>query len=235
MAKIIFNQQIDNDIYYIEIAGKYKGSMGQFYMLRGWATSHPLLNRPFSIFDLNDHSISFIYKVVGEGTQLLSKLRKNNDLELFGPYGNGFPLVEGKIALVGGGMGIAPLYLAARELMTYSTTNEVHIYLGFKENAILTDLFEAVSHKLIVDTGGYISEIVNVNSYDYVFACGPQDMEMALMQQKNSENTHIFFSVERRMGCGIGACLSCTCKTSAGNKLTCKDGPVFPGEVLLFE
>lgn len=235
MARIIFNRQIDSDIYYIKIAGKYNGAMGQFYMLRGWTSSHPVLCRPFSIFDLDNYSISFIYKVLGEGTQLLSKLRKNDNLELFGPYGHGFPLVEGKVSLVGGGMGIVPLYLAARELITYSPTNEVHIYLGFKKNAILTDLFESISHKLIVDIGGFISHIVNVNSYDYVFACGPKDMEKAIMQQKNSENTRIFFSVERRMGCGSGACLSCTCETSAGNKLTCKDGPVFPGEVLLFE
>jgi len=235
MARVIWNKQIDSNIYHIKIAGQYQGSMGQFYMLRGWDSYHPVLGRPFSIFNLDSQSISFLYKVVGEGTGLLSKLKENDDIKLFGPYGRGFPLAQGKVALIGGGMGLAPLYFAGRELIEKKLAEVVHIYLGFKEKAILVDYFEKISHKLIIDIGGLISQKVNVGSYDFIFACGPEDMLKAIVKQKSSEKTKIFISLERRMGCGLGACLSCTCKTTKGNKLTCKDGPVFPGEEIYFE
>ncbi len=234
MARVIFNQQIDNHIYHIKIAGKYKGSMGQFYMLRGWDSYHPILGRPFSIFNLTSQSISFLYKVIGEGTHLLSKLKENDDIRLFGPYGRGFPQAKGKVVLIGGGMGLAPLYFAAQELIKNNSVESIHIYLGFKEKAILVDYFKKVSHKLIIDVGGLISQKVIVDNYDYVFACGPEEMLQAIVKQKKSEKTNIFISLERRMGCGLGACLSCTCQTREGNKLTCKDGPVFPGEDIYF-
>lgn len=235
MAKIIINQEIDTNIYHIKIAGKYNGTIGQFYMLRGWESHHPVLGRPFSIFDLNCDSISFIYKVIGEGTRLISRLKEDDNIELFGPYGKGFPRVCGRVALIGGGIGAAPLYFAARELFSDSEVKIVHIYLGFSERAILVDLFKQVSHKVIVDVGGFISTKIDVNDYDYVFACGPEEMMKAIVQQKTSDKTHIFIALERRMGCGIGACLSCTCQTNKGNRLTCKDGPVFSGEDIFFE
>ena len=234
VAKIIFNQEIDTDIYHIEIAGKYKGAMGQFYMVRGWESHHPVLGRPLSIFDLNSESISFLYKVVGEGTRLISRLKEDENIELFGPYGKGFPPARGRVALIGGGMGLAPLYLAVRELFSDSRVEMVHTYLGFSERAILVDLFKQVSHKVVVDVGGFISTKIDVNDYDYVFACGPEEMMKAIVQQKTSDKTHIFIALERRMGCGIGACLSCTCQTNKGNRLTCKDGPVFSGEDIFF-
>lgn len=235
VAKIIFNQQVDTDIFHIKIAGKYNGFMGQFYMLRGWESLHPVLGRPLSIFDLNSESISFIYKVVGEGTRLISRLKEDDNIELFGPYGKGFPRARGRIALVGGGMGLAPLYLAARELFHDSRVENVHTYLGFSERPFLIDFFKKVSHKVIVDVGGFISTKVETNDYDYVFTCGPEEMMKAIVKQKNSDKTQIFVSLEKRMGCGVGACLSCTCQTNKGNKLTCKDGPVFPGEEVFFE
>lgn len=235
MAKVIFNQEVDKNIYNIKIAGEYKGEMGQFYMLRGWKSYHPILGRPLSIFDLNKESISFIYKAIGEGTRLLSKLKENDDIEIFGPYGKGFPQVSGKVALVGGGMGIAPLYLAAQNIIKDKQIKKLHIYLGFQERAIFTDLFKEVSHQLIVDIGGLISQKINVDEYDYVLVCGPEEMMKVIVKQKNSEKTRIFVSLEKRMGCGIGACLSCTCETVNGHKLTCKDGPVFEGEDVFFE
>lgn len=235
MAKIVFNQQIDDYIYYLKIAGKFQGSMGQFYMLRGWDTYHPVLSRPFSIFDIDTQSISFIYKVVGDGTRLLSQLKKEDKIQIFGPYGRGFPQVKGKIALIGGGMGLAPLFLAAKELRVNPLIEMIDIYLGFKEKAVLTDLFEKAAHRLVVDVGGFISKRVNIHQYSCVFACGPEEMMKSIVKQKNSNKPEIFISLERRMGCGLGACLSCTCKTKKGNRLTCKDGPVFPGEDIFFE
>jgi len=234
MAKIIFNRKIANNIYHLKIEGNFEGFQGQFYMLRGWDGYHPVLSRPFSIFDRDSQSISFIYQIVGEGTRLLSKLKKEDTIQIFGPYGKGFPPAKGKVALIGGGMGLAPLYLTARELKVDNKVELVDIYLGFKEKAFLTDCFEKVSHKLVIDIGGLISQKVNVNLYDYVFVCGPEEMMKAIVKQKKEQKTQIFISLERRMGCGLGACLSCTCQTNKGNKLTCQDGPVFRGEEIFF-
>jgi dihydroorotate dehydrogenase electron transfer subunit len=235
LAKIIFNQQIDEYIYHLKIAGKFQGSMGQFYMLRGWDSYHPVLSRPFSIFDIDAQSISFIYKTVGEGTKLLSQLKKEGTIHIFGPYGRGFPQVGGKIALIGGGMGVAPLFLAAKELRTNPLIDAIDIYLGFKETAVLTNLFEKVAYELVIDIGGFISHRVSIHQYQTVFTCGPEDMMKAIVDQKKSGNPDIYVSLERRMGCGLGACLSCTCRTRTGNRLTCKDGPIFHGEDVFFE
>lgn len=234
MAKIIFNQQLVQDIFHLKIDGQYQGTMGQFYMLRGWDAFHPILSRPFSIFDIDRHSISFVYKVIGKGTQLLSQLKKEDTIQLFGPYGKGFPQARGKVALVGGGMGLASLFLAAKELKDNHLVKCIDIYLGFKDRAILTEDFQQVAHQFIVQVGGLISQKVDIQKYNYVFACGPEEMMKAIISQKKSKSPEIFISLERRMGCGLGACLSCTCKTKKGNRLICKDGPVFRGEEILF-
>lgn len=209
--------------------------MGQFYMLKGWNTIHPILARPFTIFDIDSNSISFLYKVVGEGTKLLSNLKRNYNIQILGPYGKGFPQPEGNIALIGGGMGIAALFLAAKQLYNNQLVKTMDIYLGFKDKAILTDLFKKYTHKLVIDIGNLISSKINIYKYDYIFTCGPEDMMKTFISQKKYEKPKIYISLEKRMACGVGACLSCSCKTKNGNKLVCKDGPVFPGENIVFE
>ena len=115
MYKVIENRYIGEDMYLMRVEGKFEGKMGQFYMLRAW-DKFPLLSRPISIHDIDENSISFLYKVVGEGTQILSKVKVNETIKLEGPYGNGYEKVEGKVALVGGGIGVAPLYLDAKNI-----------------------------------------------------------------------------------------------------------------------
>ena len=115
MYKVIENRYIGEDMYLMRVEGKFEGKMGQFYMLRAW-DKFPLLSRPISIHDIDENSISFLYKVVGEGTQILSKVKVNETIKLEGPYGNGYEKVEGKVALVGGGIGVAPLYLVAKNI-----------------------------------------------------------------------------------------------------------------------
>ena len=115
MYKVIENRYIGEDMYLMRVEGKFEGKMGQFYMLRAW-DKFPVLSRPISIHDIDENSISFLYKVVGEGTQILSKVKVNETIKLEGPYGNGYEKVEGKVALVGGGIGVAPLYLVAKNI-----------------------------------------------------------------------------------------------------------------------
>jgi len=235
MCKIIYNEQLCKDIFLIKVSGKFQGSMGQFYMLKGWNSLHPLLGRPFTIFDIDNNSISFLYRVVGEGAKLLSHLKRNDSIHVLGPYGNGFPIPKGCIALIGGGMGIAALYLAAKQLYNKQFIKSIDIYLGFKDTPILLDYFKKHADKLVIEVGNNISSVVNIHKYDYVFSCGPEDMMKSIISQKYFEKPKIFISLEKRMACAVGACLSCSCKTKSGNRLVCKDGPIFPGEDIIFE
>ena len=137
MYKVIENRYIGEDMYLMRVEGKFEGKMGQFYMLRAW-DKFPLLSRPISIHDIDENSISFLYKVVGEGTRILSKVKVNETIKLEGPYGNGYEKVEGKVALVGGGIGVAPLYLVAKNI------ENCDAYLGFRKEAILEEEYKEV-------------------------------------------------------------------------------------------
>jgi len=173
-----------------------------------------------------------MYRVVGEGTEIFSKKRTGEEVILNGPYGNGFPSVKGKIALVGGGMGVAPLYQTAKQLKEDKNIDEVHMFLGFSEEIALEGAWDKVADKVTYDVGGIITEKINPEEYDMVFSCGPEVMLDALYAKCKSANTPIYISKESKMACGIGACLVCTCKTEEGKKKICKDGPVFKGEVI---
>ena len=222
--KVIENRYVGEEMYYIKIAGDFDAKMGQFYMLRAW-DKYPLLSRPISIYDIDEEGISFLYKVVGEGTKILSRLKKDDSITLQGPYGNGFEKVEGRVALVGGGVGIAPLYMVAKNI------ENCDCYLGFRDEAIMTEDFEKVCSNVYTTTGDtFVTDIIDVEKYDYILTCGPTPMMKKLMSMTENTDTRIQVSLENRMACGVGACLVCTCKTHSGNKKTCKDGPVFWGE-----
>ena len=228
MYKVIRNEYIGEDMYLMEVEGQFKGEMGQFYMVRAW-DNYPLLSRPISIHDINENSISFLYKVVGDGTKILSRLQVNDTIKLEGPYGNGYEKVEGKVALVGGGIGVAPLYLVAKNI------ENCDAYLGFRNEPILIDKYNEVCNEVNIAVGDtFVTDIIDVEKYDYILTCGPTPMMEKLVKMTEKTDTKLFVSLENHMACGVGACLVCTCKTKFGNKKTCKDGPVFRGEDVIF-
>ena len=228
MYKIIRNEYVGEDMYLMEVEGKFEGEMGQFYMVRAW-DKYPLLSRPISIHDINENSISFLYKVVGEGTKILSKLKKDDTIKLEGPYGNGYEKVEGKVALVGGGIGVAPLYLVAKNIQNCDA------YLGFRNESILIEKYKGVCDEVNIAIGDtFVTDIIDIEKYDYILTCGPTPMMEKLVKMVENTKTKLFVSLENHMACGVGACLVCTCKTKFGNKKTCKDGPVFRGEDVIF-
>lgn len=169
MATVITNERLADGVYHLRVEGNYGGEMGQFYMLRAWG-AYPLLSRPLSIHQVNDDGVEFLYHVVGEGTEIFAGLTPGDNIDLEGPFGNGFPEVKGKVALVGGGIGIAPLYYCAQKLPGSD------IYLGFSREAFRTEAFRPLAAELTVNVGGLILDSVDFTSYDHIFVCGPHPM-----------------------------------------------------------
>lgn len=230
MAEILQNEQVSDDFYLMKVKKENQAAMGQFYMLRAW-NEYPVLSRPISVFDADPETVSFLYKVVGKGTEIFTKLKAGDEITLDGPHGNGFPEVKGKIALVGGGVGIAPLYLTAKTLKKLDPDTKVDIYLGFSGQPILTDRYEAVADQVKVNVGGFVTDDIDPREYDFILTCGPEIMMKVLYRKCRDlkAKAPVYVSMENRMACGIGACLVCTCKTSKGNRRACKDGPVMLG------
>ena len=237
MAEILQNERVNEDFYLMKVKEKNQAAMGQFYMLRAW-NEYPVLSRPISVFDADPETVSFLYKVVGKGTEIFAGLKAGDEITLDGPHGNGFPEVTGKVALVGGGVGIAPLYLTAKTLKKLDPDTTVDIYLGFSGEPILTDRYEQVADKVTVNVGGFVTDDIDPCQYDYIMTCGPEIMMKVLYKKCKDMKAAapVYVSMENRMACGIGACLVCTCKTSNGNRRACKDGPVMLGnEVFDYE
>ncbi|WP_438432190.1 dihydroorotate dehydrogenase electron transfer subunit [Gorillibacterium sp. sgz500922] len=223
MAVVRSNVRIASDVYILEAEGHFAGEMGQFYMLRGW-DDYPLLSRPISIHDKTEDGIRFLYRVAGYGTEKLSRLKAGDPVGLEGPFGNGFPQIEGRVALVGGGMGTAPLYYAAKRLASADA------YLGFSAEAFGVEPFREAAQAVTVNVGGYIVDDFRPDGYAAVFTCGPLPMMRALAAKLDGSGIPLYVSLEKRMACGVGACLVCSCATKSGNRKVCADGPVFRAE-----
>ncbi len=234
MGKVLENKKVSKDFFLMKVEQKNQALMGQFYMLRAWE-QYPVLSRPVSIYDRDDNTVTFLYKAVGKGTEIFSRLKKDDEIKIDGPYGNTFPYVEGRIALVGGGVGIAPLFYTAKELKKQNPESNITIYLGFSDEAVLTEEFKTVGDRIITNVGGFITDEINPEEYDAILTCGPLPMMRVLYEKGKDTKAEIYVSMENRMACGVGACLVCTCKTASGNKKVCKDGPVFPAKEVFYD
>ena len=239
-SSIIQNKNIIEDIYEIQLEFENKEvNPGQFFMVKSLEGSY-LLPRPISIYDYDGKILKLLYKVVGKGTKIFSKLKTEEKVQVLGPLGNGFPLedIQGRIAIVGGGIGIAPLnYLVKNLKGLYIDT-----YLGFKEEIYSLDSFEKFSENLLIATEsgsygekGFVTDFVNWENYDTIITCGPEIMMNKIIKTGNEKSIKVYASLERRMACGIGACLGCSVKTKEGIKRASKEGPVFSGEELVIE
>jgi dihydroorotate dehydrogenase electron transfer subunit len=239
-TKVIKNKRIAPDVYVVEVP-RVEGNIepGQFFMIKSWDDQHPLL-RPISIYNVEKETIAFMYRVVGKGTELLSKLKKGGEISLMGPLGNGFPYkeVHGKIGLVGGGVGIPPLFETAKRLKDLG--NNVDVFLGYKDVLFGYEEFETVSDNIYIscENGkegykGYITDLLHPEKYDAVFTCGPELMMYKVKAMCDEKSVPVWLSMERHMACGVGACLVCNCDTQKGTVRACKEGPVFNGKDLV--
>lgn len=217
---------------------------GQFIHMEVPGRNELILRRPISVHSVSESTVTVIYKVLGEGTKRLSELKTHDSIDIMGPIGNGFPMDDKykKIALIGGGLGCAPLMSAPAT----DSSKEYHAFLGFggKDMIYMTGDMENVCDSCAVSTddGSFgfkgnsvqvLSEFLKDNSVDAIFACGPTPMMKGLVALNTGIPT--FLSLEERMGCGYGACLTCVCKTkNKGFERVCVDGPVFPAEEVDF-
>lgn len=237
IKKIIINECITQNIYKLSVEFSDKIKPGQFFMLKT-LNDEFLLPRPISVYDSEEGSVSFLYRVGGKGTNIISKLDKNDEIQILGPLGNGFDtkyLLNKKVAIVGGGIGIAPLMYLTKKL-----NKKADVYLGFKDFVYCVDEFEKNCANLWTTTEdgsvgekGFVTEIIDYSKYDVIVTCGPQIMMDRLMNECENHNIECIVSLEKRMACGIGVCLGCSIETKNGMKRVCKDGPVFNSSELV--
>ncbi len=198
------------------------------------------LRRPISVCDLNKDELTIIYKVVGKGTEVMRRKSVGDKLDVLTGLGNGYDLSPSgdKPLLIGGGVGVPPLYLLARQLMERG--KDVTVILGFNtaKEVFYEKEFGDLGAKTILVTAdgsvgkkGFVTDHMDLD-YSYFYTCGPEPMLKAVYKRSVTSGQ---FSFEERMGCGFGACMGCSCKTVTGYKRICKDGPVLCKEEILWQ
>ena len=229
MAVIISNQPIAKDIFRMTVTGVPLGRAGQFYLLREPGALDPLLGRPISIFECSEDSgeTTFVYQKVGRGTAQFCALLPGQTIEAQGPYGNGFSIEPGRAVVLGGGIGTAPLFQLVKELRAADPARVIDVFLGFREEAYCVSDFERYADSVTVNIGGIVTDGVDFTLDAVYYSCGPKPMLRAAAEKAQAANARLYVSLEKRMACGVGACLGCTCQTAGGAKRVCKDGPVF--------
>lgn len=237
------NTNIAKDVFFMRLQGPTDTIVapGQFIniQLAGF-----YLRRPISVCDWDENGISIIYKILGRGTAQIAQYGAGTELDILTGLGNGFTpkkAVGKKTVLVGGGVGVPPLYGLAKALIAQNTCPD--IVLGFRsaEDVFYKNEFEALGCHVEIATEdgtmghtGFVTTPLQKMKYDYYFACGPQAMLHALHKQAKANGAIGQLSFEERMGCGFGACMGCSCETLVGAKRVCVDGPVFESEEVMF-
>ena len=235
------NEQIAKNVYRMQLGGDTTGILpGQFVNIR---VQGQFLRRPISVCNVEqplnnvEPHLTIIYKVVGVGTEAMSHLPVGTQLDVLTVLGNGYDLSKAGDAplLVGGGVGVPPMYMLARQLR--EAGKKVRVILGFntKDEVFYEDEFRALGCDVTVTTvdgshgiKGFVTNALD-GQQSYYYTCGPLPMIKALLQ---AAGTNGEVSMEERMGCGFGACMGCTIQTTQGPKRVCKEGPVFPAEIL---
>ena len=236
ILEIQSNDCIAKNVYRMQLAGNTEGILpGQFVNIR---VEGQFLRRPISVCNIADGILTIIYKVVGVGTEAMSHLPIGTQLDVLTVLGNGYDLSKAGDAplLVGGGVGVPPMYMLARQLREMG--KKVRVILGFntKDEVFYEEEFRALGCEVVVTTvdgshgvKGFVTNALD-GQQSYYYTCGPLPMIKALLQ---AAGTNGEVSMEERMGCGFGACMGCTIQTTKGPKRVCKEGPVFPAKYLI--
>lgn len=235
--KIAENKRLVPNVYKMRLLGDVSEitACGQFINIQ---LDGLYLRRPISVYDRDDVSVTIIYKVVGKGTEQMAKMQSGETLDVLTGLGNGYDLsLSGdKPLLLGGGVGVPPLYMLAKKLREQGKS--VSVVLGFntESEVFCEEDFKKLGCDVAVTTAdgsygkkGFVTDAYP-GEYSYFYTCGPEPMLKAVYKTVSTDGE---MSFEERMGCGFGACMGCSCKTITGYKRICKDGPVMKkGEIL---
>ena len=237
--EIVSNEALTDSVYKMVLAGDTSAitAAGQFVNIQ---LSGKFLRRPISVCDYDDATLTIVYKVVGHGTEQMSAMSAGEKLDILTGLGNGYDLtVSGDHpVLLGGGVGVPPMYNLARKLR--ADGKAVSVILGFntKSEIFYEEEFKALGCDVAVTTvdgsygvKGFVTDALP-EVYTYFYTCGPEPMLKAVYRATNTSGQ---MSFEERMGCGFGACMGCSCKTLTGYKRICKEGPVMRKEEILWE
>ncbi len=230
LTSSVFRMKLEGDVSAITAPGQFINILIDGLFLR----------RPISVFDCDEKSVTIIYKVVGKGTEKMSEMQPGTSLDVLTGLGNGYDtgLSGDRPLLIGGGVGVPPLYMLAKKLI--SQGKKVSVILGFNtaDEIFCEDDFKKLGADVFVTTvdgsygvKGFVTDAFP-DEYSYFYTCGPEPMLKAVYKTSKTSGQ---FSFEERMGCGFGACMGCSCKTVTGFKRICKDGPVLCKEEILWE
>lgn len=235
--KILSNKKIAKDVFEMVLEGdtQYITDPGQFINIQ---LEGKFLRRPISVCDYDDTTVTIIYKVVGEGTEMMSALPVGETLDVLTGLGNGYDISKGtKPMLIGGGVGVPPMYNLCKKLIAAGQKPVVILGFNTKDEIFYEDEFKALGAEVRVATAdgsygikGFVTDAF-IDDYDYFYTCGPMPMFKAVEAKVTTSGQYSF---EERMGCGFGACMGCSCKTKYGNKRICKDGPVLVREEIIW-
>ena len=236
--KITGNEALTGSVYKMTLSGDTSDitAPGQFVNIQ---LDGLYLRRPISVCDCENGVLTLIYKVVGKGTEKMAEM-KDESLDILTGLGNGYDTgVSGdKPLLVGGGVGVPPLYMLAKKLI--SEGKKVKVILGFNsmDEVFYEEEFKALGAEVYITTvdgskgiKGFVTDAMKDLDYTYIYTCGPEPMLKAIHAASVTSGQYSF---EERMGCGFGACMGCSCKTVTGYKRICKDGPVLRKEEILW-
>ena len=229
---IVSNETLTETVYKMVLSGDTSAvtNCGQFVDLR---LPEKYLRRPISVCDYNETTLTLIYKVVGSGTEIMAKLPTGTKLDVLTGLGNGYDtsLSGDRPVLVGGGVGVPPLFNLCKKLVAEGKHPQVVLGFNTASEIFLADEFKALSVDVYIATAdgsvgtkGFVTDVIRNLSYTYFYSCGPMPMFKAMEQVMTTSGQYSF---EERMGCGFGACMGCTIQTKSGYKRVCKDGPVF--------
>ena len=237
--KITSNEKIARDIFKMTLAGDTSAitAPGQFVNIK---LDGFFLRRPISVCDCVGENLTLIYKTVGRGTEQMSRMKNGDELDLLTGLGNGYNTRTSGDSplLVGGGVGVPPMYMLCKKLI--SEGKNVTVVLGFnsKDDVFYENEFRALGADVHIATAdgtygtkGFVTDVIKDMQYTFFYTCGPEPMFRAMHKIMKTPGQYSF---EERMGCGFGACMGCSCKTLTGNKRICKEGPVMESEEIIW-
>lgn len=239
---VVRNQRLTDKTMIMELRGdtQYITAAGQFVNV---AIEGKFLRRPISVCDYNEEGLTLLYDIVGEGTKAMSLMSEGVELDILTGLGNGFSEKQGCVrpALLGGGIGCAPLYNLAKKLMAEGAKPVVILGFNSAKDVVAADMFEALGVETYVatvdgtcGTKGFVTDVIREKEIecDYFYACGPMPMLRAVCGALEWSGE---VSLDERMACGFGVCMCCSVETRSGAKRICKEGPVFRKEDLIWK